>query len=179
MHTIRTFGAGLLLCMFASPLAAQRNEATLEASFTRGALGYARATSSRVLIGIEVGFGFPQLDRTLSPKKDPDTGEPDFEEYLHVAPFIRYKANQNFEVDVGVRASFADLWPCGASDCWPALFGGAYVQPMVGWRRVKLGGRLTAGVIAEGEPDTRASQGDSSTGVVSLAPFLVRITFPW
>jgi hypothetical protein len=29
------------------------------------------------------------------------------------------------------------------------------------------------------EPDTRIRQGDKSTGVVSIAPFLVRASFPW
>jgi hypothetical protein len=180
MRTIKTFvcvvAAGL---MSATAARAQRNEVALEASITRGALGYARQTGSKVFLGIEIGFGFPQLDRTLSPAKNDETGAPDFEEYLHIAPFVRYKANDNFEIDAGIRASLADLWPCGSSDCWPMPFGGVYVQPMVGWRRIKLGARLTAGVIAEGNPDTRLSQGDESTGVVSLSPFLVRATFPW
>ena len=163
----------------ATPLPAQGgNEVTVEGSFTRGAVGYARASSSRVFIGVEVGFGFPQLDRTLLPAQD-TLGQPDFEEYLHVAPFVRYKASDNFEIDAGIRASIADLWPCGASDCWPAVFGGVYVQPMFGFRLIKIGGRVTTGIILEGEPDTRLRQGDKSTGVLSLSPFLVRATFPW
>ena len=168
----------LLLAVTATPLAAQRNEVTIEGSIVRGAVGYARASSARLYLGIEAGFGFPQLDRTLVPEQD-SVGSPDFEEYLHVAPFIRYKASDNFEIDAGVRASIADLWPCDASDCWPALFGGIYVQPMVGFRKLKIGSRLTAGVIMEGEPDTRARQGDKSSNVVSIAPFLVRATLPW
>ena len=169
----------LATLLLAAPLAAQqRNEVTIEGSFVRGAAGYARATSARVLVGIEVGFGFPQIDRTLAPEQD-SVGSPDFEEYLHVAPFVRYKASSNFEIDAGIRASIADLWPCDASDCWPALFGGVYIQPMIGFRKIKVGSRLTAGVIAEGEPDTRARQGDKSSGVVSIAPFLVRATIPW
>jgi hypothetical protein len=180
MHTMKNLGISLLLtALAATPLAAQRNELTLEASFVRGTLGYARHTSPSVLFGIELGFGFPQLDRTLSPEQDPDTGSPDFEEYLHIAPFVRFKSGEHFEVDAGLRASIADLYPCGASDCLPVIFGGAYVQPMVGWRRIKLGARLTGGVVAEGPPDTRLSQGDESTGILSLSPFLVRATFPW
>ena len=179
MLNIRSITRGFLLgIVFTTPLAAQRNEVTVEGSFTRGAVGYARASSAKLYIGVEVGFGFPQLDRTLVPEQD-TLGQPDFEEYLHIAPFIRYKASDNFEIDAGLRGSIADLWPCGASDCWPALFGGVYVQPMVGFRRIKIGGRLTTGIILEGEPDTRLRQGDKSTGVLSLAPFLVRATFPW
>jgi hypothetical protein len=177
---IRSVICGWLLGMLlATPLAAQqRNEVTLEGSFVRGALGYARASSARLLIGVEIGFGFPQIDRTLVPEQD-SLGSPDFEEYLHVAPFIRYKASERFEIDAGIRGSIAELWPCDASDCWPALFGGVYIQPMIGFRRFKIGSRLTAGVIGEGEPDTRARQGDKSSAVVSIAPFLLRATFPW
>jgi hypothetical protein len=176
---MRSTICGLLLgLVIATPLAAQRrNEVTLEGSFVRGALGYARASSAHLFIGLEIGFGFPQFDRTLVPEQD-TLGSPDFEEYLHVAPFIRYKPSRNVEIDAGVRAAIADLWPCDASDCWPALFGGVYVQPMIGFRQFKIGSRLTAGVLTEGEPDTRVSQGDKSTGVVSISPFLVRATFP-
>jgi hypothetical protein len=78
------------------------------------------------------------------------------------------------EIDAGIRASIADLWPCDASDCWPSLFGGAYIQPMVGFKRLKIGSRLTAGVIAEGVPDTRTREGDKSTGVVPAAVGTVR-----
>jgi hypothetical protein len=180
MRTIKTIAAAIVVVFLQTTAGhAQKNEVAVEASITRGAVGYARNVGSRVFLGVEVGFGFPQIDRTLSPEKDPDTGSPDFEEYLHIAPFVRYKANDNFEIDAGIRASLADLWPCGSSDCWPMPFGGVYIQPMVGWRRIKVGARLTAGVIAEGNPDTRLSQGDESTGVVSLSPFLVRATFPW
>ena len=166
-----------MLCVTALS-AQQRNEVTLEGSFTRGAAGYARARSAGLYIGLEIGFGFPQIDRTLVPEQD-SLGSPDFEEYLHVGPFVRYKAGGNFEIDAGIRASVADLWPCDASDCWPGLFAGVYVQPMVGFRKFKIGSRLTAGVISEGEPDTRLRQGDRSTTVVSIAPFLVRATFDW
>jgi hypothetical protein len=180
MHTMLRIRSSILFCIIAAtPLAAQRNEATIEATFTRGAAGYARHAATNVLFGIEIGFGFPQIDRTLSPEQDPETGSPDFEEYLHVAPFLRLKSGQHFEIDAGLRASIADLWECDASDCLPALFGGAYVQPMVGWRRIKVGARLTAGVIAEGKPDSRLNQGSERTGVLALSPFLVRATFPW
>ena len=178
--TTRSTIYGLVLALVVTaPLAAQqRHELTLEGSFVRGTLGYAWARTDRIFIGVEAGFGFPQIDRTLVPEQD-SLGAPDFEEYLHIAPFVRYKANQNVEIDAGIRAAIADLWPCDASDCWPALFGGVYVQPMFGFRKFKIGGRLTAGVITEGEPDTRTRQGDKSTGVVSISPFLLRATFPW
>jgi hypothetical protein len=159
----------------AAPAHAQQNEVTIEASVIRGAVGYARRVSPTTLVGVEAGFGFPQIDRTLTPTNDDPEGEPDFEEYLHAAVFVRVKPTHRFEVDAGLRGSVADLWACTASDCWPAVFGGAYVQPMIGGSRIKVGARLTAGWIA----DSEERGPDSSTFVVGLNPFILRLTLPW
>lgn len=159
----------------ALPARAQNREVTLEASVLRGALGYARHVSPTTLLGVELGLGFPQFDRTLEPPGDEATGTPDFEEFLHLAALVRVRPASSLEIDTGLRASIADLWECTASDCWPAVFGGAYVQPMVGGRRLKVGARVTAGWIAEG----MEGGPDSSTFVVGLNPFIVRLTLPW
>lgn len=153
---------------------AQRSQATLEASVIRGALGYAWRFADQAHIGVEVGFGFPQIDRTFVPAQD-DTGGPDFEEYLHVALFARVAASEHAEVDVGARGSIVDLWECGASDCWPVGFLGLYAQPMIGWRHVKFGVRLTGGWAGETAP----GRPDGWTGVVALNPFIARITLAW
>ena len=163
----------LLLLPLAGEAQVRDNQETIDASIIRGTVGYARALSPRVLAGIEIGFGFPQIDRTLSPGER-DDGYPSFEEYGHIALFARYAPAPAFEVDLGIRGSFADLWRCDASDCWPVGFAGLYVQPMVGWERFKVGPRLTAGVAADGETDR-----DGSTRVVSLSPLNLRLTIPW
>lgn len=59
------------------------SEITIEASILRGTLGYARAIAGQTLIGLEAGFGFPELDRTLIPEQDEETGGPQFVEILH------------------------------------------------------------------------------------------------
>ncbi len=128
-----------------------------------------------MLWGAEAGFGFPQIDLTLTPKNRDAQGDPDFEEYLHAALFTRLRPSPYVEVDLGLRGSVADLWPCTASDCWPALFGGAYVQPMFGGTRFKVGARIATGWIRE----SMEGELDSSTFVVGLAPLLVRLTVPW
>lgn len=175
MRYVPTAVAALLLLTVATTAAhAQQNEVTLEASVIRGAAGYARHVSPRSLVGIELGFGFPQIDRTLRPG-GVNGEKPGFEEYLHLALFTRLKASPNAELDAGLRAGVADLWECTASDCWPAIFGGAYIQPMVGARRIKVGMRLTGGWIAE----SREGGPESSTFVVGLNPFIVRATLPW
>ena len=166
--------AAALLLLCTAPALAQRHEATLEGSFVRGAVGYAREVRPDVRAGIEIGFGFPQLDQTLRPEQDDQWGS-NFEEYLHVALLLRVARSEHLEVDVGLRGAVADLYACGASDCWPALFGGAYVQPMVGWRRLKFGPRLTAGWIRDTEP----GEPDGSTAIVGLSPFTARFTIAW
>ena len=147
----------LALVWAGSAQAQQRNQTTVEASIMRGALGYARQVDARLYAGVEIGFGFPQLDRTLVPEQN-ESGEPDFREYLHLGVVLRAVPSAHFEIDVGVRGSFADFWPCGASDCWPSPFIGGYVQPMVGWRRLKFGPRLTAGWVSEVEPGVRTQE---------------------
>ena len=162
-----------MLMAWAAPLWGQGREVTVEASVFRGAVGYGWQTSPRLLWGIEAGFGFPQIDQTLTPGDPDDDGDPDFEEYLHAALFARLRPSPRFEVDAGVRGSFGDLWSCTASDCWPAPFGGTYVQPMIGGTRFKVGARLTAGWIGETE-----DRPDSSTFLIGVTPLIVRLTVP-
>jgi hypothetical protein len=166
--------AATSLLFFSGPVNAQQNEVALEASFVRGALSYAREVRPNLRAGIELGFGFPQLDRTFVPEQD-SLGSPDFEEYLHVGAFLRIAPSRHFEVDVGARVSIVDLWACGASDCWPPPFLGVYAQPMIGWRRIKFGMRFITGIVFETEEGTP----DGSTGVLGMNPFLVRYTLPW
>ena len=172
LRTTVPFALAMLMAS-ATPLWGQGRELTVEASVLRGAVGYAWQTTPRLLWGIEAGFGFPQIDQTLTPGDPDDDGDPDFEEYLHAALFTRLRPSPRFEIDAGVRGSYGDLWSCSASDCWPAPFGGAYVQPMVGGARFKVGVRLTAGWIGETEDSS-----DASTFLVGLAPLIVRLTVP-
>jgi len=147
--------------------AQERHQFTLEASVFRGTLGYARAVSPAVHVGGEVGFGFPQIDYTLSPAGG---GDPSFEEYLHVALFVRQRLHTRVSYDVGVRAAMADLWSCTVSDCLPAPFLGGYVQPMFGGRRFSIGPRIVAGWTAEAEDR------GNSTFTIAVAPLNVRLT---
>lgn len=156
----------------ATPALGQRNELAVDASIFHVTAGYARVAGPRVLIGIEVGAGLPQINRTLTPATD-QPGQPDFAEFLHVGAFARFAPTDRFEVDTGLRGSVADLWECTASDCWPQPFAGAYVQPMFGWTRVKVGGRLTAGWIGESRESS-----DGTTFLAALSPFIIRATFP-
>lgn len=164
------FAIVALLLLAAPGQAQSRHQLTLEASVFRGAAGFALPLSPTVHLGTEIGFGFPQIDRTLLPSGSRWHGPPDFEEYLHAAVLIRHRLNERISYDVGTRASIVDLWACTASDCLPATFVGAYLQPMWGGSRWSIGPRLVAGWTAESE------DGGDPTFTLSLAPLNVRLT---
>lgn len=166
--------AGMLIAAslaVATPALAQSSEWTVDLSLFRGTVGYAQPVTPRALVGIEVGIGIPETSHTLTPAHD-QPGFPDFSEFLHLGVFARSPATQRFNLDTGLRISVADLWICSASDCWPALFAGAYVQPMFGWKRVKFGGHLIAGWVNESRESSAGS-----TFTIAINPLIARVTF--
>jgi hypothetical protein len=60
-----------LLCflLLPVPVCAQCSQLALEANPFRGTLSYARQSAPGWHVGMEVGFGFPQIDRTLFPEE--------------------------------------------------------------------------------------------------------------
>ena len=155
----------------AAPALAQDSEWTLDLSLYRGTVGYAHPATPRALVGIEVGIGISETNHTLLPSQG-QPGFPDFSEFLHLGVFVRAPAGPHFNLDTGLRVSVADLWYCPASDCWPTLFGGAYVQPMFGWKRIKFGGHLIAGWIDESRESSAGS-----TFLIAINPLIARVTF--
>lgn len=160
----------------AAPVAAQADGADGREVWVGGMVpgiegGYARSVSPGVLLGVQIGI-LPQPELTLVPDPE-DEGQPELDEVIHAAIFVRVRPAPRWEVDVGVRGGLADLWICPASDCLPAWFGAGYVQAMVGWERLKLGPRLSAGWVGE----TWESSG-GETFVLALHPVVVRWTFP-
>lgn len=170
---MRSLGVSLLLAILLSPSLAraqERHQFTLEASIFRGTAGYVRAVAPHLHMGGEIGFGFPQIDYTVTPSEVRWSGAPSFEEFLHASLFLRHRLHDRLSYDAGVRASLVDLWPCTASDCWPATFLGTYLQPMIGGRRWSLGPRIVAGWTAESE------DGGDPTFTISVALLNVRLT---
>lgn len=177
-----TIFRGLLLSLVAgalfmapAPGAAQSREVTVEASLLGGAVGYAHPVAGSTLLGFEVGAALPQIALTLHPGSDSAAGAVDLQEYLHLAVFFRLPLSERTDVDAGLRGGVADLYECTASDCWPASFVGAYVQPMWGGDRFKVGARVLGALVGEspeGGPE-------SSTFALGISPLVVRLTVPW
>lgn len=167
--------AGTATVVATGPAAAQGHEITLEASILGGAAGYARSVTEQALIGLQLGAGLPQVDLTLHPGSETGTGSVDLEEYLYLAAFVRLELNGRTDLDLGIRGGVADLYECTNNDCWPASFVGAYLQPMWGGARWKVGARLVAVLVGEspeGGPE-------SSTFALGVSPVLVRLSVPW
>ena len=170
MRLLVRFLLGAVLVLPSLGQAQERHQFTVDAGVLRGTIRYAHAVAPAVHVGSELGFGFPQIDYTVVPSEVRWHGGASFEEYLHTSVFLRHRVQDWLAYDAGLRASIVDLWACTASDCLPATFVGAYVQPMFGGRRWSLGPRLVAGWTAESE------DGGDSTFTISVAPLNVRLT---
>lgn len=135
---------------------------TLDGEVVGGSVSLAWGRSEASAMGVGLGVTVPQFNQTISPDTDR------WEEFLHVSGFYRRRAGA-FEADLGMRLGIADLYECGASDCWPGYFVGPYAEAYVGWEHVKFGARLVAG--------SQKESGEPRTFVLNVTPFLVRIAF--
>jgi hypothetical protein len=153
----------LLLTLSAPGAGAQRRQLSLELHPIHATLGVGWATAPERTIGFEAGFGFAQLDRTLVPSEET------LLDFLHLGLFLRTQPTRMLSLDARVQSGLAELRGC--SGCFPgvltALSGGLFL----GGRNVKLGSRLSAGVIKEA--------GVPSTFVLNLRPVAVLLTHRW
>jgi hypothetical protein len=153
----------LLLTLSATEAGAQRRQLSLELHPIHATLGVGWATAPERMIGLEAGFGFAQLDRTLVPSEET------LLDFLHLGLFLRSQPASWLSLDARVQSGLAELGGC--SGCLPgvltALSGGVFV----GGRNVKLGSRLSAGEIKE--------PGVPSAFVLNLGPVAVLLTHRW
>ena len=155
-----------LLLVSARAAAQDDRQVTLDLRPIAATVGYAWRVAPARLVGVEAGFGFPQIEQTITPRGG---GFRDFEEILHLGLFVRFVPNARVESDLGLRVSVADVTSCDSSDCLPGLFGGAYVSAFYGRRRLKVGALLEAG---------RATKpGRPGATVVNVSPLILRLTF--
>ena len=92
-------------------------------------------------LGIGLGGGIDEFDRTLSP--DPESRDfTTLEQLLHVNAFVRQKPSAKLDLDLGARAGIGGVRRCYVSDCWPGLYFGICASAMWGGRHFKLGPSL-------------------------------------
>lgn len=144
----------------ASELLGQGRQLSLEANPVHGTLGLGWPSGSR-LIGIQLGVGFPQLDRTLAPSDE------SLIDFFHLGVFVRAQPTNRVAIDGRWQIGLAELRGC--SGCLPGFFTALSSGVFVGWRHAKVGARLAGGIIKE--------QSDPTTFVLNLTPFAVLFTF--
>lgn len=152
-----------LLLLTTADLAAQRRQVFLEFNPVHGTIGYGWALSPTRFAGVEVGFGFPQLDRTLVPSDE------SFLDIAHVGAFLRVNPSSSVTLDGRFQLGLAELEGC--SGCLPGVFTGVSGGAFFGGDRFKVGPRLTAGAMKE--------SGDPAEFVLNLTPVAALFTYSW
>lgn len=152
-----------LLALASADLGAQRRQLSLEMNPVHGTLGYGWTVAPTRFVGVELGFGFPQLDQTIAP-----AGE-SLMDVLHVGAFMRSDPAKSVVFDSRVQVGFAELRGC--SGCLPGLFTAVSGAAFFGGRYLKAGPRLTAGVIREHD--------DPVSFVLNLTPVEVLLSYTW
>lgn len=153
----------LLCAALAGDVSAQRRHVSFEANPVHGTLGYGWHRTPERIVGLEVGFGFPQLDRTLVP------GDEDLLDALHIGAFMRLQQGRSVTLDARLQVGLAELRGCSGCllGALAAVSGGAFW----GTRNVKIGTRLTAGVI----DDFR----NPAEFVLNLTPVALLVSHSW
>ncbi len=152
-----------LLLLTSADLAAQRRQIFIEFNPVHGTIGYGWELSPTRFAGVEVGFGFPQLDRTVVPSDE------SFLDIAHVGAFLRVNPSDAIMLDGRVQLGLAELEGC--SGCLPGVFTGISGGAFFGGRRFKVGPRLTAGAMKEG--------GELAELVLNLTPVAAVFTHTW
>ena len=152
-----------LLALASADLGAQRRQVSLELNPVHGTLGYGWTVAPTRFVGVELGFGFPQLDRTLAPAGG------SLMDVLHVGAFVRSNPAKSLVLDGHVQAGFAELRGC--SGCLPGMFTAVSGAAFLGGRHLKAGSRVTAGAIKE--------NGDPASFVLNLTPVAVLLSYTW
>ena len=165
-------GIALFALLLTTPAAAQSvapaREITIDTAPFYGAFSIAWRTGSAWSAGAGLGAGLDELGKTLEP--DDEQAFHTLEQWIYTEFFARYKPSQRVDLDLGLRTGFGDVRTCGASDCWPGPYVGAYTSLLAGWRRVKLGPRLMV---------ARVFEHPYSDTVVHLEVLTARISLGW
>jgi hypothetical protein len=161
----------LLLASLADPASTQApgdpRAVRLEASWLAGSVTYSTRLADGWFAGGGLGGGIDAL--RLVSDRDLFLGrtDQDYTELAHLVGFASWTPSPHFRTDFGLRASVIIY---GDADFSGTHFIGPYVAPAVGWRRLKAGPRLQAGLVRAGGVDGVA---------VFFKPIVVSLTLPW
>jgi hypothetical protein len=176
MHRTRFAGpvcAVLLLLLASLPHAASpqapgdARAIRLEASWLAGSVTYSMRLADGWFAGGGLGGGIDALRLVSSRDLFFGRTDQDYTELAHLIGFASWTPSPYFRTDVGLRAAVIIY---GDADFSGTHFVGPYVAQAVGWRRLKAGPRLQAGLVRVGGVDGVA---------VFFQPIVVSLTLPW
>lgn len=154
---------------------------TLDLTLVGGSVGYAGRIGENRYLGFDAGVDVAMLSKMIYAGRhfaEPDGWSyenrdgainKDLLEILNANLYLRHVYGDHWNIDTGVRASLFLHFDSSDDDPGGGFFGGGYVSAFYGWKRVKFGPRLQAGVFTEGDPEFG----------VFLSPLIVRVAFPW
>jgi len=138
---------------------------SLEANPFHGTIGFCTRVAPNWRLGFDAGFGFPQIDRTITPS------DRDLLDFVHVGGLARYAPPGPWSADLGLRAGLAELGECQSGDCFPGAYLGISAGVFVGWPWIRFGPHLLAARVAK--------SGERPETAVSVAPLNVGLYRTW
>lgn len=154
---------------------------TLDLTLIGGSAGYARRIGEHRYIGFDGGVDvaflsymiyagrhFAEADGWSYEDKDGFDGK-DLLEVFNANVYVRHVYGDHWNIDTGIRASVFLHFDSSDDDAGSGYFGGGYVSLFYGWKHVKFGPRVQAGVFSEGDPEFG----------VFISPGIVRVAIPW
>ena len=157
----------LITLLFLPATASAQREFTLDFRPFAGMAAFAGRTAPGTYLGIGLGGGIDELDRTLTPDPE-DQDFHKFEQLAHASVFLRRKAGTHWDFDVGARVGIGDVRECLASDCWPGWSAGAYANAFWGGSRWKVGPRLVWARVSDDNQNDNVLYLEILTGRVRI-----------
>ena len=161
----------------------KENHLALDAGILMASLSYARRTSDNWFLGMGGGVGGDFLGyMILAGHHYSEFGGWSYENkdgfrdkmlfgLIHGELFARYEPSKYWQSDFGIRSSYFLHFDSSSDDAGGGVSAGAFVNPMVGWKNLKVGPTVTAGGFW-GCRDAREFG-------VYLSPLVVRVTLRW
>src|SRR5688572_20480172 len=99
------------LLLPAGVTAQRAREFTLDFRPFAGMVALAWRAVPNTYLGIGLGGGIDELDRTLTPDPE-DEDFHKFQEFAHASAFVRRKVGTHWDFDLGARVGIADVREC-------------------------------------------------------------------
>ena len=161
----------------------KENHLALDAGILMASLSYARRAGDNWFLGMGGGVGGDFLGYiVVAGRHYSEYGGWSYEDkdgfrdkmlfdLIHGKLFARYEPSEHWQTDFGIRSSYFLHFDSSSDDAGGGVSAGAFVNPMVGWKNLKVGPTVTAGGFW-------GCRNAREFGVY-LSPLTVRVTLRW